>query len=100
MATDGELDGLRAAVDAADAALMDAMARRLAAVRAIGEWKRQRAVGAVDRAREDALRARWAERAAEAGVPEGMAAAVLGAVLDGCRAEVERMVETTRARGA
>ena len=96
MATDGELDGLRAEVDAADAALMDAMARRLAAVRAIGEWKRRHGVGAVDRAREGALRSRWAERAAEAGVPDQMAAAVLGAVLDGCRAEVERVVLSAR----
>lgn len=88
-----ELDDLRLAVDAADAALMEALARRLAAARAIGHWKREHTVGAVDRAREDALRARWAERAAERGVPEAMAAAVLGAVLDGCRAEVARLVD-------
>jgi len=93
MTTDGELDDLRLAVDAADAALMDAMARRLAAVRAIAEWKRAHAVGAVDPARETALRARWAERAAVAGVPAPMAAAVLSAVLDGCRAEVARLVD-------
>ena len=92
MTTDGELGALRRAVDAADAALMDAMAQRLAAVRAIGQWKRAHAVGAVDPAREDALRARWAERAAAAGVPAEMAAAVLGAMLAGCRAEVARLV--------
>ncbi|TAK27537.1 MAG: hypothetical protein EPO40_18140 [Myxococcaceae bacterium] len=93
MTTDGELDDLRLAVDAADAALMDAMAQRLAAVRAIGQWKRAHAAGAVDPAREASLRARWAERAAAAGVPAPMAAAVLGAVLDGCRAEVARLVD-------
>lgn len=93
MATDGELEGLRRAVDAADAALMDAVTQRLAAVRAVAAWKRTHGVGAVDRAREDALRARWAERAAAAGVPGGMAAAVLAAVLDGCRAEVARVVD-------
>ena len=88
-----ELDDLRLAVDAADAALMDALAQRLAAARAIGHWKRAHAVGAVDRAREDALRARWTERAVAAGGPAPMAAAVLGAVLDGCRAEVARLVD-------
>lgn len=93
MTTDEELGELRRAVDEADAALMDAMARRLAAVWAIAEWKRVHAVGAVDRAREDALRQRWAERAAARGVPEAMAAAVLDAVLDGCRAEVARLVD-------
>jgi chorismate mutase len=67
--------------------------RPLAAARAIGHWKRAHAVGAVDRAREDALRARWTERAVAAGVPAPMAAAVLGAVLDGCRAEVARLVD-------
>jgi chorismate mutase len=92
MTTDGELDGLRRAVDAADDALMDAMAQRLAAVRAIGQWKRARAVGALDAAREEALRARWAAAAAAAGVPAEMAAAVLRAVLDGCRAEVARVL--------
>ena len=87
-----ELDGLREAVDAADEALMDALARRLAAVRAIGQWKRDHGAGAVDPAREGTLRAQWDERAAAAGVPEELAAAVLAAVLDGCRAEVTRLV--------
>lgn len=93
MTTDRELDDLRLAVDAADTALMDAMARRLAAVRAIAEWKRAHAVGAVDPAREASLHTRWAERAGASGVPAPMAAAVLDAVLDGCRAEVARLVD-------
>ena len=93
MTTNGELDGLRRAVDAADAALVDALARRLAAVRAVAQWKRAHGVGAVDPAREAALGRRWAEHAAAAGVPAEMAAAVLGAVLDGCRAEVTRVVD-------
>ena len=88
-----DLAGLRLAVDAADAALMDALAQRVAAVRAIAEWKRSHAVGVVDRTREDALRAQWAERAVTAGVPTELAAAVLTAVLDGCRAEVARLVD-------
>lgn len=92
MATDEELDGLRAAVDAADAALMDAVAQRLAAVRAIGAWKRSHGVAAVDGAREASLRSRWSARAEALGVPAEMAERVLTAVLDGCRAEVERAV--------
>lgn len=87
-----ELATLRLAVDAADAALMEALAQRVAAVRAIAEWKRAHAMGVVDRTREDALRAQWAERAATAGVPTELAAAVLTAVLDRCRAEVARLV--------
>jgi chorismate mutase len=92
MSTDDELHGLRLAIDAADRALLDALGQRLAAVHAIGEWKRAHGVGAVDPAREAALRGQWAERAAAAGVPGELADAVLRAVLDGCRAEVARLV--------
>jgi chorismate mutase len=92
MSTDDELDGLRLAVDAADLALMDALVRRLAAVHAIAEWKRGHGVAAVDPTREATLRGQWAERAAAAGVPVEMADEVLRAVLDGCRAEVARLV--------
>ena len=91
MATD--LDDLRRAVDGADDALLDALAARLAAVRAIGQWKRAHAVGAVDPAREERLRARWSARAAAAGVDPALADAMLAVVLDGCRAEVSRLVD-------
>ena len=87
-----DLADLRLAVDAADDDLLAALARRLVAVQAVAAHKRAHHPAAVDPAREQSLRERWAARASAAGVPGPLADAVLAAVLDGCRAEVTRLV--------
>lgn len=87
---DDELAALRVAVDAADAAILEAIGQRAAAVRAIGAWKRAHGVTPLDATREAVLRARWCEIAREHGVSEALAAAVLEALLEAGRAEVSR----------
>ncbi len=72
------LESLRAALDAADAALIDALARRAALVQEIWAWKAARGLPRLDRARERALRERLVRRA----VDLGLAADAVDAVLD------------------
>lgn len=82
------LPALRDRIDAADEALLRALADRYAAVRALAELKRTEGLTPVDPAREAALEARWRDLARDLGVPEALALAVLGEVLRGCRAAV------------
>jgi chorismate mutase len=86
--TDDPRAALRARIDEADAALLHALAERYAAVRALAEVKRTKALHPVDEAREAALVAGWRAHAAALGVPEDAALAVMAEVLRGCRAEM------------
>jgi chorismate mutase len=72
------LDDLRAALDAADDALLAALARRAALVREIWGWKQAHGLPRLDPDRERAIRARLVAR----GVDLGLSADALAAILD------------------
>ncbi len=82
------LPALRARIDAADEALLRALAERYAAVQRLAELKRTEGLTPVDPAREAALEARWRDLSRDLGLPEELALAVLSEVLRGCRAAV------------
>jgi chorismate mutase len=87
---DRELEALRAAVDDADEALVRALAARWRAVQAIAEHKQRRGIAGFDSAREDLLRARWRALAEREGVEVSLIDTVFDAVIEKCRAQVER----------
>lgn len=72
-----DLEALRAQLDAADRAVLEAAARRLALVRRVLDWKAEAGVPAQDPAREARVLARARAVGAELGLPEGVAEAVL-----------------------
>lgn len=65
-----ELERLRAEIDAVDASLVDAFARRVAIARRIGDLKEEAGQPVLDPSREAAVVRRAAERAREAGLDE------------------------------
>lgn len=85
---DEQLDALRAHIDEADRALLEALARRWTAVVAISEHKRARGIAGHDPSREALVRARWDAMAAELGLDPALSGAVFDVVIARCRAEV------------
>ncbi len=83
-----ELARLRARVDDIDGQLVELLARRREVVSELAVEKRALGLGAVDAARETALRERWAEIADRAGLPREAALAVLEAILGPSRSHV------------
>lgn len=88
---------LRADIDACDAAIVDALARRRAVVETLARHKQDLGLAAVDGSREAELEARWRERAARANLPEEAALDVLRALLVHSRAHVGAIVAGARA---
>ena len=82
------LSTLRAAIDDADAILMNALAARLRVVEVLAEVKRAAGIPPVDPEREAVLLAAWKSRAAKAGVPLDLAEGILAQLLRRTRAVV------------
>lgn len=89
------IDATRRLVDEVDASLVELLAKRRALVAELAREKRAAGLGAVDAAREEALRARWAELARAEGLPEQVALTVLEAVLRESRSHVREVLEGT-----
>jgi chorismate mutase len=85
-ATDRErLDELRTAVERADAELVDAIARRMAAAREIGELKQRLGLPLLDPPREAEVVRRAAHLARQTGVDPELVRALLWKVIDHAR---------------
>ena len=78
---ESELERLRKHLDGLDDRLIDLLAERAAAVKAIWALKQQHQLGLVDPAREAAIFARLAERARARGLQPAAVAEVLRAVV-------------------
>jgi chorismate mutase len=87
------LEAKRRLVDEVDAALVGLLAERRARVAELAREKRASGAAVVDAERERSLRARWAELARAAGLPERVALGVLEAVLVESRAHVRQVVD-------
>lgn len=75
------LDDLRAALDAADDALLAALARRAALVREIWDFKATHGLPRLDPAREQALKARLVARGVDLGLSADAVAEILERVV-------------------
>jgi chorismate mutase len=78
-----DLQQIRRQIDAVDQRLVALLAERWQLVSEVVRYKRAHHMGVVDRAREDAMLSRIAERAKENGVDPRVAQQVLRTVIDG-----------------
>ena len=88
MAESHGLDALRAEIDLADRAILEALARRRAVVERVRGLKRAQGLPPLDPQREQRVRDRWAQHAAELGIPTRSALEILEAILVDSRARV------------
>ena len=88
MSSDPELLQLRAAVDATNRRLVDALHDRARLCRTIGRWKQARGLAAEDPAREAAMLDELLRRCPADGMPPAALATVLRAVFAASRALV------------
>lgn len=84
------LAALRAEVDAADDALVRALAARWRAIQSIGAFKRASGLRGYDPDRERALRERWNAIADDTSLDRALCDAVFDVVIARCRDEVTR----------
>jgi len=87
--TQGQLDGLRAQVDALDAELVAVLARRFAVTRQIGQLKACAALPALDASREQAQDERLCTLAAQQGLDAAMVVRIHEQIRAQVRAEHE-----------
>lgn len=78
----GELETLRAQVDAIDEEILDALSRRIKLVEEIGRYKAERGIEAVDENRRDALLKLWIEKGEDIGLSKEFVTAIYNIVHD------------------